>query len=149
MRPQKRVLMSINEPDITKLLIFMFEKWFGQQYDLSIAETPYAGQLLTLAQREPIDLFVLLLNNMFYSDIADLEEKNRVQSGLAVIAQLKQTYQKPVITMTGWPPSEDTWTQENTKQAGADFLFFLPLEGELFRNAVNKCWKEEALAYQN
>ena len=85
---------------------------------------------------------------MFYSDIADLEEKNRVQSGLAVIAQLKQTYQKPVITMTGWPPSEDTWTQENTKQAGADFLFFLPLEGELFRNAVNKCWKEEALAYQ-
>ena len=127
----------------------MFEKWFVHQYDLAITETPYAAKLLDLAQREAADLFVLLLNNMFYSDISHLMEKNRVECGLAVIAQLNQTYHKPVIAMTGWPPSEDTWTEDNTRQAGASFLFFLPLEGEFFRNAVKQCLGEAEPARPN
>jgi hypothetical protein len=148
-RPQKRVLMSINEPDITKVLTLTLQKEFGQRYDLAVTETPYAGKLLTLAQSGPADLFILLLNNMFCSDIPHLFGKNRVESALRVITHLKQTHNKPVIAMTGWPPSEDTWTEENTKQAGASFLFFLPVEGHLLRNAVKRCWEEETLARQD
>jgi len=147
MLPQKRVLMAINEPDITKILTLSLKKYFGQKYDLSIAETPYAGRLLALAQRETADLFILLLNNMFYSDIPSLLEKNRVESGLAVITYLKETYQKPVIAMTGWYPYEGSWTVANTKQAGASFLLFIPVEGSLFRNVVRHCFEETEPAH--
>lgn len=146
MRPQKRVLLSINEPAITKRVILSLEKEFAQKYDLSITETPYAGKLLALAQTESADLFILLLNNMLCSDIPHFLEKNRVESTLAVITNLRQTYHKTVIAMTGRPPAEDTWTAENTNRAGASFLFFLPFEGRQLMNAVKQCWEEAELA---
>ena len=59
MRPKKRLIMSICEPNITKML--MLEKEFSNRYDLSIAEAPYVAQLLAQAQREPADLFGCLV----------------------------------------------------------------------------------------
>jgi len=91
MRPQKRVLLSINEPAITKGITLFLEDEFAQKYDLSITETPYGGKLLTLAQTETADLFILLLNNMLCSDIPHFFEKNRVEFTLEVITHLRHT----------------------------------------------------------
>jgi CheY-like chemotaxis protein len=146
MRPQKRVLLSINEPTFTKSITLLLEDEFAQKYDLAITGTPYAGKLLALAQTEKADLVILLLNNMLCSDIPHFLEKNRMESTLAVITHLRQTYHKPVIAMTGRPPAEDTWTEENTKRAGASFLFFLPVEWSQLMNAVKQCWGESELA---
>jgi hypothetical protein len=146
MRPQKRVLLSINEPAFTKGVTLLLEGEFAKKYDLSITETPYAGKLLTLAQTETADLFILLLNNMLCSDIPHFLEKNRVESTFAVITHLRQTYHKPVIVMTGWPQTDDTWTEETTNRAGASFLFFLPFEWSQLMNAMKQCWGETELA---
>ena len=146
MRPQKRVLLSINEPTFTKGVTLLLEDEFAQKYDLSITDTSYAGKLLALAQTEKADLFILLLNNMLCSDIPHFLEKNRVEFTLAVITHLRQTYHKPVIAMTGRPPADDTWTEENTNRAGASFLFFLPFEWSQLMNAVKQCWGEAELA---
>ena len=145
-KQKKRVLLSINEPTFTKVVTLLLEDEFAQKYDLSITETPYAGKLLALAQTETADLFILLLNNMLCSDIPHFLEKNRVECTSAVITHLRQTYNKSVIAMTGQPPAADTWTEENTRRAGASFLFFLPFEWSQLMNAVKQCWGEADLA---
>lgn len=142
MRPQKRVLLSINEPTFTNAITLLLKDEFAEKYDLSITETPYAGKLLALAQTEPADLFIILLNNMLCSDMPHFLEKNRVEATLAVITHLTQTYHKPVIAMTGHPE----WTEENTSRAGASFLLFLPLGWSQLMNAVKQCWGEAELA---
>src|SRR5574341_626152 len=144
MRPQKRVRMCINEPDITKVMTRCLQSEFANKYDLSITETPYVGKLLAQAQSEGVDLFILLLNNMRLSDVpfSYFGDKNWVESVLAVITQLRQAYQKPVIAMTGYPG----WTEDKTKEAGASFLFLLPVERAPLIYAVNQCLEEGALA---
>lgn len=151
MRPQKRVLMCINEPNITKVVILVLQKEFGQKYDLSVAEIPYTDKFLAQAESEAVDLFILLLNNMFHSPDSKFrgdKNRNRVERQLDVITHLKHTYHKPVFAMTGWPLSADSWNDENTKQAGASFLFQLPVEGTLLRNAARQCLEEGELDRQ-
>jgi hypothetical protein len=141
--------MCINEPDITKVLILSLQKEFGQKYDLSIAESCYIDTFLAQAESEAVDLFILLLNNMIHSpDFKFCGDKNRnpVERQFDIITHLKHTYQKPVIAMTGWPLSADSWNEENTKRAGASVLLQLPVEGSLLRNAVRQCLEHTAPA---
>ena len=66
-------------------------------------------------------------------------EKRGVDTRLAVITQLRQSYQKPVIALTGVPLR---YTEENTKEAGASFLFALPVEGRPLMDPVKQCFEE-------
>jgi CheY-like chemotaxis protein len=121
----------------------MLEIEFANKYDLSIAETPYVSKLLAQAQREAVDLFILLLNNMRLSDLPFPDNKKRWgEAMLEVLAHLRQTYHKPVIAMTGLP----MWKEEEIKRAGAGFLFLLPFEREPLVNALKQCFEEGTLA---
>lgn len=140
----KRVLMCINEPGITEVLTLTLEKEFAHKYDLSIAETRYIDKLLAHAQKEAIDLFILLLNNMVYSDVKLCPAKRGADFRLDVIAQLRRSYQKPVIALTGLPLR---YTEQNTKEAGASFLFVLPVEGRPLMDAVKQCFEETEPAH--
>jgi len=147
MRPQKRVLMSINEPGITKVITLTLQKEFSNTYNLSVAETPHVAKLLAHAQREAVDLFILLLNNVDLSDVPFLnEKKNWLEARSAIITHLRQTYHKPVIALAGWYPGEVSRTEETFKQAGASFFFPIPVEGATLKNGVRQCLEEEALA---
>jgi len=53
-----------------------------------------------------------------------------------------ESYHKPVIAMTGWPLSVDSWIEENTKEARASFLLTYLPEGNLLRDAVRQCLEE-------
>jgi hypothetical protein len=146
---QKRALMCINDPGVTELWTLILEKEFAQQYELSVTETSHVGKLLTLAQTATADLFILLLNNMLYSDIPHLHKLNRVDSALATIAHLKQTYHRPVIAMTGWPISAENWNANNTKQAGVDFLFQIPIDVRRLKHAAKQCLEQGEAAFQD
>jgi CheY-like chemotaxis protein len=142
MRPQKRILTCINEPDLTRYVSLCLQNEFAQQYELSVREAHHIDNLLAKSESDPPDLFILLLNNMFYSysHIRHRgEKKHRIKHLLEVITRLKETSRKPVIALTAWPQSPDSWNEENTKQAGASFLFILPLEGNLLRDAARQC----------
>jgi len=141
MRLQKHVLTCINEPGIACFVRSCLQHEFAQQYELSIRETHSIDKLLAKGEHDPPDLFILLLNNMFYSyaHVAVDEKKNRIQHLLKVISCLKQTSQKPVIAMTEWPLAPNLWNEENTKEAGASFLFSLPLEWSQLRDAARQC----------
>lgn len=147
MRPQKRVLMSINEPTITKVITLTLKKEFADTYDLSIAEIPSVAKLLVQAQREGVDLFILLLNNMHTSEVQFLDgKKNWFEARLEVITHLRQTYRRPVIAMTGWYPGDASRTEEIIKEAGASFFLPIPVEGGTLTKAVNQCLEEGAPA---
>jgi CheY-like chemotaxis protein len=138
--------MCINEPSITKLVTLLIEKEFGHKYELFITEICYIDKFLAQAQRETFDLFILLLNNMFYSEVRFRPQPRGVDARLDVIAKLKQSYHRPVIALTGLP---DRYTEENTKAAGASFRLVLPLEGEPLLSAVKHCFEDVELARQN
>jgi CheY-like chemotaxis protein len=143
MRPQKHVLTCINAPDIARVVSSCLHNELAQQYDVSVTEVHFIDTLLTKGENDPPDLFILLLNNMFYSYSHGRhrgdEKRNRIAHLLEVISRLKQASHTPVIAMTGWPMSPDSWNEENTKQAGANFLFSLPLEGSQFSEAAREC----------
>jgi CheY-like chemotaxis protein len=143
MRPQKRVLTCINQPDIARFVSECLHNEFAQRYDVSVREAHSIDKLLAKGENDPPDLFILLLNNMFYSYAHARhrgdEKKHRIEHLLEVITRLKKISHKPVIAMTGWPVSPDSWNEENTKQAGASFLFSLPLEGSLLSDAARQC----------
>ena len=143
MRSQKRVLTCINEPGIARFVTSCLQYEFAQQYDLCVKETHFIDKLLAKGGSDPPDLFILLLNNMFYSYSHQRhrgeEKTNRIEHLLKIITRLKQTSHNPVIVMTEWPISPDSWNEENTKQAGANFFFSLPLEGSLLRDAARQC----------
>ena len=143
MRPQKHVLTCINAPDIARVVSSCLHNEFAQQYDVSVTEVHFIDKLLSKGESDPPDLFILLLNNMFYSYAHGRhrgdEKLNRIKHLLEVITCLKQTSHKPVIAMTEWPVSLDSWNEENIKQAGASFLFSLPLEGSQLSHAARHC----------
>ena len=142
-RPRRHVLTCINAPDIARVVTSCLHNEFAQQYDVSVREIHSIDQLLAKSESDPPDLFILLLNNMFYSYSHNRhrgdEKKHRITHLLEVISRLKQTSRKPVIAMTEWPLSPGSWNKENTKEAGASFLFSLPLEGNELRDAARQC----------
>jgi hypothetical protein len=141
MRPQKHVLICINHPGIACFVRSCLHNEFAQQYDMFVREAHSIDSLLAKGECDPPDLFILLLNNMFYSysHVTADEKKNRIQHLLKVIACLKQTSQKPVIAMTEWPLAPNLWNEENTKEAEASFLFSIPVEWSQLRDAARQC----------
>ena len=142
--PHKSVLTCINEPGITEVVTRCLQSEFANQYALSVAESRYIDKFLALAQSATPDLFILLLNNMFYSDEKFYSENRSSDVRLNVIAQLKDSYQKPVIAMTGLP---GIYTEDNTRKAGASFYFVIPVERVPLMNAVRQCFEETEPAH--
>ena len=86
---------------------------------------------------------------MLYSDVPHLHKLNRVEAALATIAHLKETFHSPIIAMTGWEISAEYWNDINTKQAGANFFFQIPIEARHLKHAANQCLEHGATAFQD
>jgi hypothetical protein len=131
-----RILMSTNEPGFTEVLTGLLRTGIGHKYNLLIEEIPEANKLLEHAQSVPIDIFILILNNMLIPG-ASYSSHSRVKEALNVLSHIKKKYKKPVIAMAGWP--DDPGFGEEARSAGANFFFRLPFEGQEFQQAVESC----------
>ena len=94
------------------------------KYDLKISFSHIGEEILDLAQNSKIDIFILILNNIFRSSGKDQSLEDRLENSLQLSTQIKTTYGRPVIALSGW--KEDTYVMR-AKQA-ADFFFTLPLK---------------------
>jgi len=135
--------MSIAESNIEKVLTFTIQKELGNKFDLSIIEISNVGQLLFHATKEPVDLFILLLNNMRFSDTTAFRETQR-WAPLEVVSHLRKTYGKPLIVLTGYWPGELSRAEEEAKQAGASYFFWLPPDKQPLIDAVEQCLKQHS-----
>jgi hypothetical protein len=90
-----------------------------------MAEYARVGQLLSDAATTPADMFILLLNNMQFSDTTSFNGTKHCRS-LEVVSHLKTTYDKPVIALAEPWRGQFSRAEQQAKQAGATFFLFDP-----------------------
>jgi hypothetical protein len=131
-----RILMCVNDHNITESLVATIKAGIGHKYNLQIEEIPYADKLLEHAQNESIDVFILVFNNMLIPG-AICPPEIRLKKALNVLSYIKEKFKKPVIAMAGWPG--DPVFEEEAKSAGANYFFRLPFAVRVFQEAVGQC----------
>jgi len=106
------------------------------RFDLKVAVTTYANELLGLAKRRPFDLFVLFLNNVIFPD-ENPPGEDRIRKALRLLIHLKARYRKPITCLYGYP--DDPSYGRQAKLAGADFVFRAPCDAAPLREALEEC----------
>lgn len=121
-----RLLMSTGgEEAIAKTMTMILQKALGPTYEVIPKEIPTASKFLEAADTEPVDLFVIMLNNMFPDATKMFPDTSKPDQALKIITYLKDKYRKPVIAMAGWWP-EGMNIQEEANKAGSDYFFVWP-----------------------
>ena len=93
-------------------------------------------EILNFAKEHPIDLFIMVINNIIFRS-EDLSAEHRIEKALQLVQFLRKEYKKPVIALYGWP--DDPLFPEKAKQFGATFCIKLPFKQEEFQEAIEMC----------
>src|SRR5207245_940114 len=127
------------EDAITKVFTLLLQNRLGTRYDFQVREIPYAAKFLEYAETQPVDLFVIVLNNIITDAQALFPDTFRFDQVVQIISCLKKKYRKPVIALAGgWPKENKSYIAE-VIEAGADQFFGLPPDPDAFIEAVRKC----------
>lgn len=125
-----RVLIGNFEPNFDHMLSVIITKPLGGKYDLSVVTARDGDEVLKLAKKHSFDIFVLWLNNIIFRK-RNFTFEERIENVLQIIAQLRATYEKPVIAMsTLW--AEDSPYVKRAKVAGVSCYLTLPFKPEEF-----------------
>jgi len=135
-RRQLRILIGDYQNNIGNTAAAWIEFVIKDKYELKVMTALFAKELLGYAQNHEIDIFIPIINNIFFSS-ANLPVEKRVEKALKLITHFKTTYKKPIIALFGWP--DDSSFAEKAKKAGAKFAFKLPYKAENLREAVREC----------
>ncbi|MGC9944013.1 MAG: response regulator [Verrucomicrobiota bacterium] len=110
----------------------------ADQYDLRVAARDNAVELIRLAEQQPFDLFMVILNNVWQDlDKIELEPSDGGSWGdrIMLLQRLKSQFGKPIIALSGrWEEMES-----RTKRAGADAFLPLPSSIDAMRSALIAC----------
>ena len=103
------------------------------KYDLKVRSSMRVEEILELAENNAIDIFILTLNNLFYSNsTGDFSDDS-----LELIVKIKTTWGSPIITFSGYRSDDHSFVERVKKTA--DFFFPLPFKVDVFKEAFNKC----------
>jgi hypothetical protein len=98
------ILMSINEPDIPRVLSIMMRNRLSSSFKLEIADVSLASGISARARTQTIDLFVLLLNNLRIDRAAASRASSSTWHPLQFLMDLKEEFTQPIRALTGsWP----------------------------------------------
>ncbi len=135
-KQQVKVIIGCSDEDgISEYLSDLANEASDNKYDLRFFISYYSDEILELADREAIDIFILILNNI---DCFDYSIRERMENSLELITQIKSTYERPVIALSGW--TED-FSQIERVEMIADFFFPLPFEPQDFVEALEESFE--------
>ena len=140
-RRKVHISISMDEPEIRSMLAVNIEKELTSKFDLSIAKHVTVGQLLSHAKCSPIDLFIVMLNNLRFTDTPLFRNTPRWRP-FEVVSYLQVEYGKPVIALAASCPENVKNIEEESKQAGASVFFMVPVDRRPFIEAVENCLKQ-------
>jgi hypothetical protein len=103
------------------------QKQFSKNYDLQFNWVWYCEEILELAEKRAIEIYILLLNN--------LQTKSPVGDRIEIISQIRKEYGRPVIGLSG--PLGDSFVAR--AKSVSDFFFLVPCKLEEIRIAFDKC----------
>jgi len=133
---KRRMHVFISEEFLVEVFSGLISEVTRDRFDLKVAVTTYADELLNLSKRRPFDLFVLFLNNVIFPD-ENLPGEDRIRKALRLLIHLKTRYRKPIICLYGYP--DDPSYERQAKLAGADFVFRAPCDAAPLREALEEC----------
>ncbi len=136
-KQQINVLVGNHQLMLVEGFTALIEKAIGDKYDIKVMQAVYVDELLELVQNHSFDMFILVLNNIIVRN-ETIPAGGRIERILQIVNYLKTTYNKPIITFTGWPKDDPNFSKK-AKSAGADFFFFLTADGNDVVNAIRKC----------
>ena len=97
----------------------LVEQSFGDTYVLKMCATEEALELLSYANSNAVDLFILFLENIVHVYSGDSNDYGAMHSEkLQMVRFLKCRYQKPIIIFSAFLIPEDV--QKELESAGAD-----------------------------
>jgi hypothetical protein len=130
------ILTSINEPGILIVITAALRADLSGKYEFHFTEVQFTSELVHLAETQPPDLFILLLNNLFV-DTKPSSAAVQEWPPLQVLFSLQALSGKPLVTLSCWVPT----TFERIRRAGQGgaMLLTLPSEREAFVQAVDEC----------
>ena len=105
------------EDSISELISSLIDKALDSRFEIHSTGIAHPKPLLTWAQNQKYDLFVIVLNNLILTSDA------RLDLALEVVSHLKTQYGKPVIAMSGYFDN-DPQLGDKARRAGADAFFF-------------------------
>jgi len=130
-RPHKTLLIGdFRSSNIGTAILDYLKDRFADRYRVSNIFTAKSDEILGVASRYQIDIYMLVLNNLIHSDYGD-----RLEPSLHVCSLLKSMYNKPIIGLSGWNPDG---YGERAKLV-CDFFFELPPRLEAVGDAFQKC----------
>lgn len=132
-KPQEvRVLMGNFDDEISEFVSDLIKLVIKNKYDLKFLTSNCRSEILELSDRETIDIFILVINNIGSVNVVE----DRLENSLQLIKQIKTKHGKPVIALCGW--KKDVSIIDRAKLS-ADFFFLMPFTTDAFIDAIEKC----------
>jgi|GEM_PF-2514785 len=130
------VLIANHEPPLSDLLRQVLERRFSKRGPVRFYYCHSVGDVRSVASWIGFDLFILVVNNVFWEGDEPPDLPRRIGAVVACIDELKRTYGKPVVAVSGY------WARGfgyRLEAAGADVVLSLPFELEVFGDLVAAC----------
>ena len=134
-RQKFRVLIGNFDDPVNECIFDAIEVVNKNKYYRQFIVSNDGPEILELADKKSIDLFILVINNIRHRGINALED--RMENSLILINQIKIAYRRPVIALCGW--KKDAFLIDWAKLS-ADFFFLMPFEIAVFKEAIEKCF---------
>jgi DNA-binding NtrC family response regulator len=127
------IIGDVEGGGIAQIISRIIKDKFENKYNLRVSIYFYGEDLLELADREIIDVFIPILNNLAWKDDS---KANHIEANLQLITHIKEKYRKPVIALCGYCTTSDA---VRAFKNGCDDFFTLPFIPEDFVEAVERC----------
>lgn len=132
--PVVTVALGGHHDGLTELFTVLTQHTIGDEYRLKLVEADFADELLDVAQRNAIDLFIILLNPTLRYSTASAPEHRL--GDIEILNHLKSTYKKPLVVVHNGYAG---YAGEAIRQAGADAVFGMPFDCREFKDALTSC----------
>jgi hypothetical protein len=133
-KQQLRVLIANSDNLLNKVFAEIIQLAVIDKYELKILIVDCGEDMVAVLDKESIDLYILVMNNIRFGPHYNLPES--WEKCLQFIIQIKAKYKKPVISLSGW--LDNTSLVEKTNKS-VDFFFPLPFRVDEFKVAIKRC----------
>ncbi len=130
------VLIGEGDGQLRELLTDLIGLALEDECNLKMFATFVTDELSMLARSHNVDLFVLIVNNLFFSG-GEASSESRIEKGLQFVTHLKNEFHKPIIALAGFPHYPEY--ADEIISAGADRFYRLPFKMDDFAESVREC----------
>lgn len=122
------VLIGESSDVIVELLTDIIQIVIDDAFSIKVLGTHKGAELPGIAQANPVDLFIPILNNLVFPG------GHHRERALQLVTDFKKQYGMPIIAIAGLAELAGP-----AKEAGADYFFKMPFKVAEFQEAVRLC----------